>query len=290
MSDNKNLSNAKKAKDDEFYTLESDIDNELKYYKSQLFGKRVLCNCNDLEHDGFYSYLVAHFHEYQLLSVTATSYVPGANGFSVTYNGTTSRLKMLSDDGSYSSPECERLLDECDVVITNPPFSIAGNFIDYVLKHGKELLIICPLNKATNVNVFPYFMDNRLWFGVTQVKTFKTMSENGIEGSKKFGNVYWFTNIGNHMHIKHIDLNEKYDPNRHPHYDDFEDIIHIDKMKNAPADYDGIMAFPISYLPNHAFTQFDLVGTIGAGGWFNVGKAKLNGKEMYKRVLVRKKK
>lgn len=286
MSDNKNLSKAKKAKDDEFYTLEDSIADELQYYKPQLFGKHILCNCNDLAHDGFYRHLVKNFHEYQLLSVTATSYDPDGNGFAETYNGTTTRRTMLQGDGSYSSPECERLLEECDIVITNPPFSIAGDFIDYVLKHGKQLLVICPLNKATNTNVFPYFMANRLWFGVTQVKSFKTETK----GNRKFGNVYWFTNIGNHMHIKHIVLKENYDPDRHPHYDDFDGIIHVDKMKNAPADYDGTMAFPVSYLPNHSFTQFDLVGTIGAGGWFNVGKAKINGKEMYKRVLVRKRK
>ena len=53
MAKNKNLTQAKKTKNDEFYTLISDIEKELKHYKSQFEGKVVYCNCDDPEESNF---------------------------------------------------------------------------------------------------------------------------------------------------------------------------------------------------------------------------------------------
>ena len=53
MANNSNLTQAKKAKNDEFYTLISDIEKELKHYKSQFEGKVVYCNCDDPEESNF---------------------------------------------------------------------------------------------------------------------------------------------------------------------------------------------------------------------------------------------
>ena len=44
---NKNLQQAKKNKNDEFYTQLVDIEKELKHYKDYFKGKTVLCNCDD---------------------------------------------------------------------------------------------------------------------------------------------------------------------------------------------------------------------------------------------------
>jgi len=42
---NKNLTKARKAKNDEFYTILSDIENELKHYQQHFKDKVVFCNC-----------------------------------------------------------------------------------------------------------------------------------------------------------------------------------------------------------------------------------------------------
>ena len=74
-SGNVGLSNAKKAKQDEFYTQLGDIENELKHYKSQLRGKKILCNCDDPFESNFFRYFALNFNTLGLKKLIATSYV-----------------------------------------------------------------------------------------------------------------------------------------------------------------------------------------------------------------------
>lgn len=74
-SGNLALSNAKKAKQDEFYTQLGDIEKELKYYKSQLRGKTILCNCDDPFESNFFRYFALNFNTLRLKKLIATSYV-----------------------------------------------------------------------------------------------------------------------------------------------------------------------------------------------------------------------
>lgn len=69
------LSNAKKAKQDEFYTQLNDIENELKHYKSQLRGRTILCNCDDPFESNFFRYFALNFNTLGLKKLIATSYV-----------------------------------------------------------------------------------------------------------------------------------------------------------------------------------------------------------------------
>lgn len=71
---NKELSNAKKAKQDEFYTQMPDISNELKYYKEELRGKVVFCNCDDPYESNFFKYFALNFNTLGLKKLIATSY------------------------------------------------------------------------------------------------------------------------------------------------------------------------------------------------------------------------
>lgn len=74
-SGNVGLSNAKKAKQDEFYTQLGDIENELKHYKSQLRGKTILCNCDDPFESNFFKYFALNFNTLGIKKLIATSYV-----------------------------------------------------------------------------------------------------------------------------------------------------------------------------------------------------------------------
>lgn len=69
------LSNAKKAKQDEFYTQLGDIEIEMKHYKSQLRGKTILCNCDDPFESNFFRYFALNFNTLGLKKLIATSYV-----------------------------------------------------------------------------------------------------------------------------------------------------------------------------------------------------------------------
>lgn len=73
---NSNLKTASKAKNDEFYTQLVDIEKELKYYKDQLRGKIVYCNCDDPFESNFFKYFAANFNALGLKRLIATSYKP----------------------------------------------------------------------------------------------------------------------------------------------------------------------------------------------------------------------
>lgn len=69
------LSNARSAKQDEFYTQLADISNELKHYKAQLRGKTILCNCDDPYESNFFKYFALNFNTLGIKKLIATSYV-----------------------------------------------------------------------------------------------------------------------------------------------------------------------------------------------------------------------
>ena len=71
---NKQLSQAKKDKQDEFYTQLVDIEAELKHYREHFKGKTVLCNCDDPRMSNFFYYFVLNFHLLGLKKLITTCY------------------------------------------------------------------------------------------------------------------------------------------------------------------------------------------------------------------------
>jgi len=77
---NKNLTNAKQVKNDEFYTQYSDIQKEieayLEYNPNVFRGKVVYCNCDDPFESNFFRYFVLNFNRLGLKQLITTSYKP----------------------------------------------------------------------------------------------------------------------------------------------------------------------------------------------------------------------
>jgi len=77
---NSNLTNAKKAKNDEFYTQYGDIQKEIEAYlefNPNIFrGKVVYCNCDDPFESNFFRYFVLNFNKLGLKQLITTSYKP----------------------------------------------------------------------------------------------------------------------------------------------------------------------------------------------------------------------
>lgn len=77
---NKNLTNAKKAKNDEFYTQFSDIQKEvesyLEYDPNTFKGKVIYSNCDDPYESNFFRYFVLNFNRLGLKRLISTSYKP----------------------------------------------------------------------------------------------------------------------------------------------------------------------------------------------------------------------
>ena len=250
---NVSLSNAKKAKNDEFYTQLSDIENELKHYKNHFAGKVVYCNCDDARKSNFFRFFQKKFNDYGLKKLVTTSYNEDGHGSVLVYEGDTNsngklddteiKVSELKGNGDFRSKECIELLKEADIVVTNPPFSLFREYIATLVQYNKKFLVIGNQNAITYKEIFPLIKENKLWTGNNMVKTFRVpqvtnknceVLPNG-EIIAKFGSICWFTNLDIKKRHEEIILYKKYNEEEFPKYDNY-DAIEVSKVCEIPKD------------------------------------------------------
>lgn len=162
--------------------------------------------------------------------------------------------KLLKGNGDFRSDDCIKLLKQSDLVVTNPPFSLAREYVAELEKYNKHFIIIGDLNWITYKEIFPLIKENKLWFGYTKVKEFKQP-----DGTyKKFGNKLWFTNLDYKQRHEDLILYKHYLPNEYPKYDNY-DGINVDKTADIPMDFNGAMGVPITFLDKYSPEQFKLI-------------------------------
>lgn len=287
MSDNSNLNKAKIVRDDEFYTLTSDIEKELRCYKEQLREKVVYCNC-DTPQSNFFAYFVRNFEWLQLSGVIATGYKKGGKGTYAEYTGANSPIiRELRGDGDFQSPECIEILKRADIVCTNPPFSLLRDYIKTLTRHGAKFLIIAPENAVIYKDIFPFIRDNKIWYGYTKPKVFIMPDGN----MKAFGNIIWLTNLEVQKRHEILPLTKRYNPAYHPKYDNY-DAIEVSSVNDIPCDYYGVIGVPISFLEKYNPEQFEIVGSNRGRGQEPTGtygrSTYLGGQETFKRIFIRR--
>ena len=287
---NANLTNAKKAKNDEFYTCLTDIEKEMRHYKDFFKGKVVYCNCDDARESNFFKYFSLNFEHLGLKKLITTGYKADGKGVVLIYEGDKNGNRIVEDseivtkelegNGDFRSTECIEFLKECDVVVTNPPFSLFREYVAQLMEYGKKFLIIGSMNAITYKEIFPYIKNNELWLGMNWIKDF--VQPNGEV--KKFGNICWYTNIGHSRRNTELDLYRRYSNEYYPKYDNY-DAIEVSKVADIPMDYNGVMGVPITFLDKYCPTQFEIVK-------FRKGNddkdLSVNGKCPYFRILIRK--
>ena len=330
---NKNLSTAKKAKKDEFYTQLEDINNELRHYKEHFRGKTVLCNCDDPRVSNFFTYFAYNFESLGLKKLITTCYKSqDMNLFSqnkcesavyLEYEGDKNGnhipdaeeigVKPLEGDGDFRSKECIKLLDEADIVVTNPPFSLFREYVAQLIEHGKQFLIIGNVNAITYKEIFPLIRDNRLWMGASihsgdrkfWVPDDYELNAAGC-GTDETGRKYirvkgvrWFTNLDYKERHEDLILYKSYSPGNYPTYDNY-DAINVDKTSDIPCDYDGVMGVPITFLDKYNPDQFNILGMCASAGYnANIvgipfkgsrdARPLINGKNTYARIFIERK-
>ena len=151
---NKNLHAARRAKSNEFYTQMVDIENELQHYTEHFRGKTVFCNCDGPE-SNFVKYFVDNFDRLGLKKLIAVGFVAEGRGTLITRVGTVLEVGELEGDGDFRSPESIALLQEADIVCTNPPFSLFREYVAQLVEYGKKYLIIGNQNAVTYKEIFP---------------------------------------------------------------------------------------------------------------------------------------
>lgn len=316
---NSNLHGAKKAKNDEFYTQLTDIENELRHYKSHFNGKVVLCNCNDALHSNFAKYFSLNFEFLGLKKLICTAYkVDGEHGKVCIYEGDKNGnmvpdidewdCHMLDGDGGFASEECIEFLKEADIVVTNPPFSLFREYVALLMQYNKKFLIIGNMNAITYKEIFPLIKENKMWLGngfSGGNAYFELIGDvnyadgvfNEESGLVKFRNCHWFTNLDHKKRHEEIDLYKKYNAEEYPKYDNY-DAININKTCEIPMDYDGIMGVPITFLDKYCPTQFEIIDARSVGltdkqrnkSTYLIKDADgaINGKPTYARICIKK--
>lgn len=330
---NNQLSQAKKGKKDEFYTQRADIEAELKHYRGHFAGKTVLCNCDDPRMSHFFYYFVLHFHHLGLKKLITTCYKnqdpnSGSKNISkqavyLVYEGEdigsppnpniAGLVHPMQGDGDFRSPECIKFLEEADIIVTNPPFSLFREYVAQLIEYGKKFIIIGNINAVTYKEIFPLIQTNQIWLGPSihsgdrefEVPSSYPLTAAGIriddQGRRyiRVKGVRWFTNLDFPQRHQALILHKKYRPEEYPHYDNY-DAINVDKTADIPCDYDGVMGVPITYLDKHNPDQFEIIGAtesegrgFSAGLWDESSKVSqplVNGERKYKRIFIRKRK
>ncbi|PXY89732.1 adenine-specific methyltransferase EcoRI family protein [Bifidobacterium asteroides] len=354
MAGNKNLNAAGRAKRDEFYTQLTDIEKEMKNYRDHFFGKVIFCNCDDPFESNFFKYFVLNFNRLGLKKLIATCYSGspiageqlslfdidgdeaakgkpykavvtrvydttgdgGVNMLDVAelFKSHENELTELKGDGDFRSPECLELLDEADIVVTNPPFSLFREYIATLVEHKKRFIIIGNQNAITYKEVFRLLMNNHIWLGCTSPKELiapvkvrdrkNTYIRDDGTVIAKFGNICWFTNLDLKKRHEELILVKRYKAEVYPKYQNYN-AINVDKTVDIPCDYPGIMGVPISFFGKYNPEQFEIImmangnartntdlNTLRNVGYVHTDTDKgglgiVGGKLVYARVLIR---
>lgn len=315
---NLNLNKAKSVKNDEFYTRLEDIEKEMVYYKEHFKNAVVYCNCDDPEQSNFWKYFHLHFEELGLKKLLAThKKFDGFSSYKMEYCGGNDsdvlcgNITPLKGDGDFKSEECVAVLKESDIVVTNPPFSLFRDFMSVLIEHGKNFLVLGNQNTVVVKNLFPLIMQDKLRYGVSLRNggiSFRILDEMKDSGGKFVDNAYyvtlgcvrWVTNLKHDFVPEPLILTKKYNPKDYPKYDNY-DAIEVNKIKNIPSDYDEVMGVPITFLNKYNPNQFEIVGSTTyidykamPNFWTpypkKTKKALKNGKQVYQRIFIKRKK
>ena len=302
MVNNSNLHAAKSAKNDEFYTQLSDVEKEMNYYKDFFRGKKVLCNCNDDTWSSFFKYFSTNFENLELAKLTCVSYNEKAHGVKYVFdNDQNIAITELNGHGDFRDDECRELLEDSDVVITNPPFSLFRQFIVLMMEFKKKFIIVGNGNAVTYKEVFPYIKNNQIWMGVSKgiggkmsfyaSDDYDNKHNYYNEDGRKLAQVNtacWFTNIEHSKRHLPLDLYKRYNPTEYPKYDNY-DAIDCSKTCDIPMDYDGVIGVPITFLDKYCPEQFEILGIANSARWIGEFPCYtiINGVKIYNRILIR---
>ena len=207
-------------------------------------------------------------------------------------------LTILNGDGDFRSEECIGLLEEADIVVTNPPFSLFREYVAQLVEHNKKYLIIGNKNAITYKEIFPLLKDNKLWIGYSSPNEF--MLPDGTITKQINGLTRWFTNLDISKRHEEMILYKHYIPSEFSKYDNYN-AVNVDKTADIPCDYYELMGVPITFLDKYNPDQFEIVDAINRYSLFDIQNTNekvraarshtcnIDGKATYFRIIIRRK-
>jgi len=314
---NRNLHAAKSSKKDEYYTQLADIERELKYYKAHFKGKVVYCNCDDPRISNFFHYFSYNFKKLGLKKLITTCYKSinpelfskndSERAIYLEYDGSKQGGNVpdineigiihLQNDGDFRSAESVELLNQADIVVTNPPFSLFREYVAQLMEYDKKFIIIGNINAVSYKECFEAIKENKMWLGYNCVRHFVQPDGTMYETAR----TYWYTNLDIAKRHEDIILYKTYFGNEkdYPTYDNY-DAINVDRTQDIPIDFTGVIGVPITFLDKYNAAQFEILGMAASAGYSPeiVGipfkgdkdaRPLVNGKNIYARVFIKNK-
>jgi len=314
-ANNTDLHTAKSNAADEFYTSYKDIELEMSKYKKFFKEKKVLCPC-DSYNSNFYKYFRDNYHELGLAGLCAVWY---PSNYDIVYDGTTEYKHEHPGNGDFKFNYTKDIMNMwCNVIVTNPPFSLFRDFIKQVINCKQNFIILGNINAVTYKEVFPHIIEKEMRLGATihsGDREFLVPDEYPLEGTAcrmgedgrkyiRVKGVRWFTNLKpNRDETKRNKLTETYSPDKYKKFDTY-DAINVNSMKEIPYDYDGVMGCPITVIdkmgecdcvefedPDGNILQYEIIGMLNSGGhpdYCDFAKPIIDGKCKFKRLLLKK--
>lgn len=327
MTSNKNLNRAKEKKDDEFYTLYSTIEKEIPYYVDQLNGKTIYYNCDDPHWSNFFRYFIYSFNKLGLRRLICSCFagkaiygiqrdlfreekqlsVPGKAWCADIHTVMDAELPEDKEEldvnsllnlpgnsltelrtGDFRSDECVALLRQADIVITNPPFSLARDFIDLLVREGKDYLFLSSITLSCCRSMINQIKEGKARIGPS-IRNNSVSFRNRGGYLFKFSNIVWYTSLSPRFSYPNLIMDSCYNQSKHPHYDNM-DAIDVNAINQIPKDYYGLIGVPVTFLYYSYEDKFRIVGTNNFLGDFGVkGRIKLNGLDVFKRIIIQRK-
>lgn len=208
----------------------------------------------------------------------------------------------LKGSGDFRSDECIDLLKQSDIVVTNPPFSLFREFVAQLMKYKKKFLILGQQGAIIYKEFFPLIKNNKVWLGYDNggTKWFQVPIDYDIptESRKKIingvkyfsmGSVNWYTNLYVSKRNSEFVSYKKYSSKEFQKYDNYN-AINVNRFIDIPRDYDGIMGVPITFLDKHNPDQFEIIGLDRYTGKNGDKDFTINGKLLFRRLLIKRKK
>lgn len=245
MTTNQNLKNARKAKNDEFYTKMDDVIKGLEPYREYFKGKRVLCPCDYYNESNFYKYFKENYHALGLAGLVATC----LDGIRADYNGDTERVSYVDSLPFQKTLEMENY----DVSVTNPPFSIIREYYKYA--KNKNCIFLGTVLHLGYDEFLQDFFDGKLHVGYSKNNMYFTTPT----GNKGVGNVLF---MGTVKPDRPYYKEPKPPTTTQDTFDtiDGTNIINIDSCRNIPKGYNGLMGVPLSYIIFYNPEKYKIVG------------------------------
>ena len=261
---------SKRNPNDEYYTLYEDVREDLEYYKERFRGKTVYCPCDDYRWSNFVKYFKDNFHTLGLKTLLASNIDTGDGAYAYKYDGKQETTIKLAK-GDFLTAEVDNLLRACDIIATNPPFSLLRKIFDRIREAEKDFIIMGPLTAAAYSNILPHIVSGKVNVDLKGNKTFS----NG----KAITNVIWLTTF-TPPPPHSMEFTETYVPEKYKRYDRYPDTISIDRSRDIPKDYYGKMGVPLSFIKYLHREEFNLLG--------KVKDRNVEGEKKFQRLLVQR--